>query len=142
MATIYLRKEVGGLVPDGDQDRERLKKFALGSVVKAEIKKTRNYGNHKRLFALLVFISETSDLHDNTEKALEAVKMASGHVDWLPNPMTGEMYPKTRSINYESMDEVEFSEWFERAIDATIKHITPQMNRIAVDRALEMVATW
>ena len=142
MATVYLRKEPGGLVPDGERDRDRLKRFAIGDVMKAEVTKQRNYGNHKRLFALLTFIAETSDVHDNVDKALEAVKIVSGHVEWLPNPLTGEMYPKTKSIAYDAMDEIEFSEWFERAVDATIKHITPQMNRISIEQALEMVATW
>lgn len=142
MAEIFLRKTPGGFVPDTERDQDRVRRFKVGEVARAVITKPRNYGNHKRLFALLQFISEYSDVYDNVEKALVAVKLASGHVDWVPNPETGELVPVPKSISYEAMEEVEFSVWFESAVNATLKHITPRMNRIAIDEAIETVALW
>lgn len=142
MTAVYLRKIPGSLIPDGERDAERLKRFKVGDVIKAEVTKPRNYANHKRLFSLLTLIAETSDVYDNVEKALVAVKIASGHVDFLPNPETGELVAVPRSIAYESMDEIQFSEWFESAINAVLAHICPHMNRMAIEQATDLVATW
>lgn len=142
MAELYLRRTGAGFLPETEADGARVKKFKPGEVVKAKISKPRNYENHKRLFALLQFIAATSELYDTVEKALTALKILTGHCEFVPHPKTGELVAVPKSISYEAMDEVEFGEWFESAINATLKHLTPQMNRIAIDQAIEQVAHW
>lgn len=142
MADIYLRRVAAGFVPDGDADHDRLRKFKLGEVVRAKVSKPRNYEHHKKLFALLRFIAENSDVYNTERKALTVLKILTGHVEFIADPRTGELVAQPDSINYESMDQIEFAEWYEKAVNAACEHVTPHMNRIDMQQALEMVAHW
>lgn len=142
MSTIYLRKVAQGLVPDTEKDWEALRRFKLGEVTKAEITKPRNYQHHKKLMALCQLISENSEVYDTVEKALTGLKLTTGHVDFIAHPATGELVAMPRSISFEAMDQVDFAEWYEKAVAAACKYMVPQMTRMDAEQALDMVAAW
>lgn len=141
-----LRKTARGLVGATDDDhaqwsrwRRRLETMPEGEYVRIEIKRPRNGGNHRRLWALLTLVSENSDVYDTPEKALIAVKLASGHADPLVDPTTGQVLMIPRSIAYENMDEDEFRQFFDRAIDGCLAVILPTMDRATADRLMDMI---
>lgn len=142
MADIYLRKVNGAFVPDGEADQERCKRFKLGEVVRAKVSKPRNYEHHKKLFALLRFIAENSDIYNTERKALTVLKILTGHVEFIADPRTGELVAQPDSISFEAMDQIEFSEWYENAVKAACQHVVPHMNRMDMEQALSMVASW
>lgn len=140
MADVYLRKTLGGLVPDAEIDQERVKRFKMGEVVKAKISRPRNYAHHKKAWALARFIAENSDVYDNDVKAMTALKLASGHCTYIPDPTTGELIANPDSISYESMDEDAFSDWYTNAVNGALKYIVPYMNKMAIEQAVAEVA--
>ncbi len=141
MAELTLIKIGGGmLAPADEQSRETIGHWKHGQGVRATVRRMRNIKFHRRFFALLTVIAENSEVYDNTDKALIAVKLASGHVDWVMNPETAELVPVPKSISFVSMDEDEFSRFYDNALTAVLKHILPAMNRVSLDRAVEMVS--
>src|SRR5678816_2116707 len=118
MADIYLRRVHAGLVPDSEADEERLKRFKFGEVVRAKVSKPRNYEHHKKLFALLNLIAQNSDVYNTVPKALTVLKILTGHVEFIADPRTGELIAEPKSIDYEALDQIEFSEWYEAAVNA------------------------
>lgn len=129
----------GMLVPCDEPSREVVARWKLGQGVTATVRRFRNLQHHRKFFALLTVIAENSDTFDNTDKALAGVKLAAGHVDWIPHPATGELVPVPRSISFASMDQSGFDLFWDRALSAVIKHILPAMNRVSLDRAIDAV---
>lgn len=142
MSVVYLRKVAQGFVPESDKDWAAAKRFKLGEVIKAEVTKPRNYQHHKKLMALCQLIAENSEVYDTVEKALTGLKIATGHVDFVPHPGTGELVAVPKSISYSTMDQVDFAEWYEKAVAAACKYMVPQMTRMAAEEALDAVAGW
>lgn len=128
------------LVPCTDEDREAIMGLQAGKAYGFDFKLVRNYQFHKKFFALVDVVVQYHEAFDNTDKALEAVKIAAGHVDWLPNPTTGELYPRTRSISFAKMDELAFRKFYSNSIDGILKHILPQLDAQAIERAVDEVA--
>ena len=142
MPDLYLRRTMGGFVPDSEADQDRVKRFKLGEVVKAKVSKPRNYLHHKKLFALLRFVAENSEVYNTERKVLTVLKILTGHVDFIADPRTGELVAQPDSISFEAMDQIEFSEWYEKAVNATCQHLVKHMTRMDLEQALEMVAVW
>lgn len=142
MTAIYLRKVAQGFAPDTDKDWEAASRFKLGEVTKAEVTKPRNYAHHKKLMALCQLIAENSEVYDTTEKALTGLKIVTGHVDFVPHPGTGELVAVPKSINYSSMDQIAFTEWYDKAVAAACKYMVPQMTKMDAEHAMEMVSGW
>lgn len=97
-------------MPADNRDNEILCQFAEGEVVEVEIRKARNYKNHKRFFALLKLGFENQDKFDSMGWWREYVLIKSGNFESCETP-TGKMY-RAKSISFSRMDELEFRELY------------------------------
>lgn len=141
MAELFLVRSGAALVPADDEARERIARMPRGQVVKAEVKRARNLSHHRKFFGgLVTFVAERHPVFNTREKALAAVKLAVGHVDWTPHPATGELVPIPKSISFDSMEQGEFDEFYTAAIDATLAHLIPDADRDEVDTWIEHVS--
>lgn len=122
--------------------RARLKKMRPGDSMILSCKQPRNIKHHRKLFSLVRAVVENSEVYETEEMALDAIKLAAGHVDWIPHPQTGELVPRPKSISFEAMDQVIFDEFYENAIRGVLRWIVPQMTRMDLDQAVEMVARY
>jgi uncharacterized protein DUF1367 len=122
-----------------DRFRRRLAHMENGECFKLEFSVPRNIEHHKKFFALVSLIAETSDVYDNRDKALTAIKIVAGHCDFVPHPESGELIPVPRSISFANMDQLEFDEFYENAVNGVLKHLLPAMTRLAFDEALDRV---
>lgn len=138
-----------GIRPAYEADLEAFRAMAVGTVLEVTARVVRNPKNHRRFFALVKLVREAyADASTDgvphpysTEKgALHGIKLAAGHVDWVPNPQTGEMIPVPASISFDALDEVGFQEFFSRAIDGVIAHLTPDRTREDVEQFILEVA--
>lgn len=145
MKAMLLKTERGliGSTPDDHaawtKFRRKLETMKTGSWLRFEWSNPRNGRHHRKLMALLNLIAENSETYDTVEKALVGVKLVVGHFNWMVNPLTGEVFPNPKSINYESMDQEGFEAFYEQAINGVIGHILPQMDRETADRLMEMI---
>lgn len=119
--------------------KRRLENMKPGEFLRIEANKPRSGPNHRRFFALLKLINENSEVYDTRAKALVAIKLAAGFFDPVVDPSTGEIVPSVHSINYDSMDEDEFTRFFNQAIDATINCILPQLDREKAEHLLHII---
>lgn len=140
MAELLLIRTGAALVPADDDSRDRIARMPRGQAVRAEVKRMRNLAHHRKFFALVEFVANRHPVYDNREKALVAVKVAAGHVDFLPNPETGELVAVPRSIAFDAMEQGDFEEFYERAVQGVLDHIVPQADREEVDLWVDHVA--
>jgi hypothetical protein len=132
-----------GSTPD-DQDAwarfaRKLEVMKPGTCLRMEWSRPRNGPHHRRLFALLQVVAESSDTYDTRDKALVAVKLAAGYCDDAIDPRTGKTVPIVRSIRYEAMDQPAFERFYAAAMDAVLHTLLPAMDRATLVRLVAMV---
>jgi hypothetical protein len=140
MTDVILMKVGGGmLAPADERSKEVVAKWKLGEGVRAVVRRMRNLGHHRKFFALVSVVAENSDIFNNTNKALVAVKIAAGHVEWVTNPVTNQFIPIPKSISFANMPQDEFNLFYDHAITAVLEQLLRTMDRISIDRAVDAV---
>lgn len=121
--------------------RRRLEVMKPGKWIRIEWSSPRNPAHHRKFFALLELIKENSETYNTVEKALIAVKLATGHFDLLAHPETGEIIQIPKSIAFENMEQEAFDKFYSAAIDAVLNVILRDMDRETADRLIDMIVT-
>lgn len=122
--------------------RAKVKRLPAGDHMILSYRVNRSLPHHRKFFSLVQAVVENSEIYDTRDKALDAIKIAAGHVDWIPNPTTGELVPVPKSISFEKMDQVVFDSFYEAAVRGTLRWIVPHMTGMDLDRAIEMVGSY
>ena len=127
------------LMASDRRSTEELLKFKDGDIVSAVIKRPRNPKHHRKLFAMLQIVWESSAVQDRypkLENLLDAIKDATGHVETF-RKVNGEVLTKPKSINFESMDQAAFEEFYAQAVEIIVQYIVPHLNRDDLAREVE-----
>ena len=135
--TIHMVNHLGALRPAQEQDVEvwgRLK-IAEREIIKVQISRSRNYRFHCKFFAMLGIILANQEHYQTTDELLNVCKLRIGHVDIVQTPQGEERWPK--SISFASMDEPEFSAFYDRAVDWTLSEVIPGLQRQHLDQEVE-----
>jgi len=138
---IYLKKILGGLAPADDEATEALKKYAIGTVVSAEIKKPRNYEFHKKAFALFSLIFENQEKYETMKDLLTEIKLRCG---WYEEHLTmkGVVIYVPKSINFASMDDLEFSTFYSRAMNVALKYFLVGSTKEEIDSWINTILSF
>jgi len=118
---VFMKRTQSGLVPCYDSDYELLKKIKFGDEVTCEIKKPRNYMFHKKLMALLNIAYQNQDRYEHFEHLRYVYTLKAGFFEEIVTDKGVVFKPK--SISFAKMDDIEFSELYNRMIDVVIKEI-------------------
>lgn len=120
MAKVLVKKTLSGwLVPSDDKAREVFKKIAQGVECWADIRKARNPKHHRLFFALLHLVYDNQDRYLKFEHFRAMVQIAAGHCEWIPG-LDGVAVPIPKSVDYSSLDEIEFSKVFNEAMTVCV----------------------
>ena len=111
-----------GLVPMCDEDFEERKKLKVGQQYVAEIKVPRNLELHKKAFALVnagyaCLPEKTQNGFRSVEGFRQYITVAAGYYTVYFNPRLREFVEIPKSWKFNSMDEIEFREFYERIKD-------------------------
>ena len=111
-----------GLKPMYDEDLDEKRKLKLGEVYQADIRLVRNLQFHKKAFALLnlawAYLPERTQNGFRSIDGFRAyVTVAAGYYDLYFNPRLREFVEVPKSWAFDSMDNAEFSTFYERVKD-------------------------
>jgi hypothetical protein len=118
---LHVIKTQTGLKPAYDSDYEIYSKIPLNEVFEIEYRKPRNYNFHKKYFALMKLAFENQTDYRNLNDLRRDISIVAGYYDEVVNKVTGEVYKMPKSISFAQMDEIEFSELYERTKDVICK---------------------
>jgi hypothetical protein len=126
---LYLRNTETGLIPLYDSDLYERKKLKIGEDYEVEIHKARNIQFHKKYFALikcawLNLPEQYDELYPHPDNFRKAVQIMAGFYDTY-YLLDGTQIIDTKSIAFDSMDEIEFKEVYSKVLDVIIKNILP-----------------
>jgi hypothetical protein len=117
---IFLIKTLIGFVPADEEAKTAIRKYKVGDVLRADIKKPRDYTNHKHYFALLNLTFANQEKYTSFEHFRKAVQIAAGHVDELIT-LEGEVLLMPKSVDYSTLDQLEFEPVFAAAMTVCAK---------------------
>jgi hypothetical protein len=113
MAKGTFRRVGNTAVPAGKEGREALQAIPDGNVFIADFRTARNVRQHDLFWALCDLCAEATDSHKNAVK--EWLLAETGFADPLFLP-DGSMKIVARSIAFESMEQMEFNQFFRLAV--------------------------
>jgi hypothetical protein len=122
------------LKPYYQSDENEFKKLKNNVVYFVEIKQPRNIEHHKKIFAItncvLFNLPELSIWRDKTPYALiKAIEMELGYVDQRIL-LNGDAYFEPQSISFESMNQLEFQEFYDKAIPILASMINVEVDEL------------
>lgn len=123
---IYCRVTDYGLVPVYDSDLDMKKRLKVGSTVRCRVTLPRNYGFHKKFFALVRLtydnlplpLVERWNIH-STDDMLRRFKRDLGYYTSRTNDR-GEREIEYRSISFAAMDEEEFGRFYNDCVNLVL----------------------
>jgi hypothetical protein len=118
---LHVIKTQTGLKPAYDSDYEIYSKIPLNEVFEIEYRKPRNLLFHRKYFALMKLAFENQTDYRNLNELRRDISIVAGYYDEVVNKVTGEVYKMPKSISFAQMDEIEFSELYERTKDVICK---------------------
>lgn len=149
MTTLYLRKAANGLIPDTESDGERMKRFRIGEVVKAEVTRPRNIRFFRKWWALVKvgyeLWEELCPPHEyrgqpvlpEFDRFRRDVTILAGFARPVIN-VQGELRLEPESIAFGSMDEDRFEDLYNATINALLNKVLK--NTDVDEKRLRMMA--
>lgn len=122
--TLYRTEQ--GVRPADDATSALFRGLGLGEVVEATVKRGRNLKHHRLFMALLTKIADATGRWPNAEALLFTLKIELGHCD-VRERLDGTVVPHPRSINFASMDQAAFREFYDGSIRVLEEHVLPNI---------------
>ena len=117
---LNLVRTENGLIPIDDVGVKAISKIKIGSDVFMEYKPRRNMKFHKKYFALLNQVILNQDHYKTVDNLHESIKYFAGYYETII-PLEGEPFLKTKSINFSTLDNSEFEDFYSVALDECLK---------------------
>lgn len=118
---LYAQISNGRILPEYNNDFDKLKKLRSGETYLVEIKQPRNIGFHRKYMALINLVFENQEHFDNIDSMRHWLQMRAGYYVETVTP-TGVMF-EPKSISFANMDEIEFNELYGRVLDEVCKFL-------------------
>ena len=126
---LGLVRTVGGTLRGADPiSEEVLDKLHTGDMLHGSLTKLRNPDHHRKGMALLNYVFKSQEKYTNFEDLLVEFKLKTG---WYKEHLTmkGKIVYVPKSISFGSMDQIQFEEFYSKAIDVALKDFIPEENR-------------
>jgi len=136
---ILARRVPQGLVAADAVAAEDLRKLKVGDTVVLEVKKARNPRHHALYWALVSKVWDNVDhkIYPTKDRLHDALKFAAGIRETFINLETGEEMERVGSTAFESMDQTQFSDFYERVCDLIAVHFLPGVTKAELRSEVE-----
>lgn len=120
MKLIMQLRADGRLVPSTETDQEEFEKLRRNNHYKVQITKARNPEHHNKGMRLIRDVFENQDTYQTMEDLMVEFKLRTG---WYTEHITmrGVVTYIPKSLDFASMDQTDFEEFYGRAIDVAVK---------------------
>lgn len=132
---IYCRVTPYGLVPLYDSDGELKRRLRVGSTVRCRVTLSRDYGFHKKFFALVRLVYDNLPLPlierwniRSVDDMLRRFKRDLGYFDSYLNE-SGEREITYKSISFGQMDQQDFERFYDDCVNLVLYGYLPGIDR-------------
>lgn len=147
---FYAVKKLGVIRPLDPADAELMGKMREGEAYRVKVSMPRNIRFHRKFRALL------SIVYDNLQEVIPArtpdgepiqirsiedlhwhIKMQVGYYEKKVT-LGGRITYEAKSTRFSAMDEAQFQEYYDRAVDVILKYFLPETNREELEEIILM----
>ncbi len=107
----------------------------MGALVELEGRQPRNLKHHRLFWALMSWAAENCEGYETAEQVCHTVKVLMGHCDFVPDGKGG-LVAAPKSISFAAMDQIQFSAFHSRAVDAVLKLLPAGCTEATIMEAL------
>lgn len=128
-APLFFRRAAGGLVPTDDRTRKAMEKWPWKEVLCVDVRRPRNGKFHRGYWAFLARVHENLPEHltiPTVEDLHRSIKIALGY-SRVVTDLNGVPRLDVDSTSYESMNQDEFAEFVEQAVEVIRVAFWPDM---------------
>lgn len=148
MSVIYMRRIGNALVPDGDEEIEKIKRFKPGKVIKCEVAEMRNGAFFRKYWSLVntAFDLVSANLEPRLHNGVP-VKMCADAFRKDLTIMAGYYEPVFRadgsvkleamSLQWSKMTEETFEKLYSDTIDVILQKVLPGLGEDDLNEAME-----
>lgn len=129
------RSPMGHIVPANAQSAEALSAIPAKEWRKVKVWLPRNIKHHRKYFALLNAVFPHQTMWPTFNKFREKFEEALGFGEYHVNGR-GERYFEKDSIGFDKMDQDEFEQFYERALDLILTRILPGIANDDLEREI------
>jgi hypothetical protein len=126
------------LHPADDLAAEDVRKLKADKPILVECRHPRSLQHHRLFFAMLRKVAQSTPTPLSEHALLSWIKVETGHVDVLPLGF-GQTYMAPASIAFDKMDQAEFREFFDRAVQLICERVVPSLDSHAAAELLAML---
>lgn len=126
---IYLVRKKNTLVPLSDHDFDKLKRIKEDQIIFVDYKKPRNPLFHNKFMSMVRTVFNNQEKYIEFDNLLNVLKIELGYCDTMLVPVApGYDYEIRipRSISFAKMDEIEFTEFYNKAVTMCLSRFLPQ----------------
>ncbi len=128
-------KRLGALRPTDDSGVEAMRKIGEGELVKVTWTRPRNIHFHNKFFAMLGIVLKNQEHYKSMNELLGVCKICISHVTVVETRHGFVRLPK--SISFAKMDETEFSQFYDEAVNWVLSEVIPGLQRQHLDAEVE-----
>ena len=148
MTTIYMKRIGNALVPDCDEEVEKIKRFKVGKVIKCEVAEMRNGAFFRKWWSLMstafdmMSANVTPMMHNGVpvrmckEHFRKSLIITAGYFDAVYG-IDGSVQLTAHSLKWSQMTEETFEELYSATIDAILQHVLPGLDEEDLNEAME-----
>ena len=118
---INMRKTEKGLTPLYNSGYDSYQKLKIGWEGEVTFKQPRNYLFHRKFFALVNMAFENQEKFNNVSHFRKYLTIKAGF--YTAYDMDGWVHREADSINFASMDGIEFEDLYSKMLDVIIKEM-------------------
>lgn len=137
---IYLKRKDDTLIPLSVQDHENLTRIKDGDIIYVEYKKPRNPQFHNKFMSLIRTVYDNSEQYESVEALLNVFKVELGYYDTMWWRKMEIRVP--RSISFAKMDELEFSELYDKAVTMALHRFLPTVSKDELEEYVNKIARY
>jgi hypothetical protein len=126
------------LRPADDLAAEDMTALKEGKRLLVTVTHARSLQQHRLFFAMLRKVAQSTPTPLSEAALLSWVKVKTGHVETLPLGF-GQVYQAPASIAWDKMDQREFRQFFDRAVELILTDICPALPASFADEFLAML---
>jgi hypothetical protein len=125
MARMYLKRVLSGFVPADEMSIETAKRYTVGETFRAEVVKPRSRKTLGRYWVLCQMILDNTEMFRSKEQVSDYLKIRTGHSTPIVAAKTGEIFQVANSIDFDTLDETQFQDFWSRACDVVVEDLLP-----------------
>lgn len=121
--TVQVYKRDGQLMPVSPYDAEEMEQFQDGQLFDLSSTSKRSDPHHKLYWATLGDVVKATGLWPTSQHLHDDLKMLAGYYRTVVNGISGGVYYVPDSTAYKAMDQREFGQYFEAAMQRLAERI-------------------